>query len=129
MKEAFLKNPRHKEISYLLYDVYWQDGEMKELEKFIDEVLSKNPGNFFALSKKILFYFKRGDKNKGLELYGSLKKLSPANYYELNDAAEIEIFLGNYKKAREYLLMALEEKPEYGRTRKNLKKLEEIKGF
>lgn len=129
MKEIFLKNPRHKEISYLLYDVYWQDGEMKELEKFIDEVLSKNPGNFFALSKKILFYFKRGDKNKGLELYGSLKKLSPANYYELNDAAEIEIFLGNYKKAREYLLMALEEKPEYGRTRKNLKKLEEIKGF
>ena len=129
MKEAFLKNPKHKEISYLLYDVYWQDGEMKELEKFIDEVLSKNPGNFFALSKKILFYFKRGDKNKGLELYESLKKLSPANYYELNDAAEIEIFLGNYKKAREYLLMALEEKPEYGRTRKNLKKLEEIKGF
>lgn len=129
MKETFLKNPRHKEISYLLYDVYWQDGEMKELEKFIDEVLSKNPGNFFALSKKILFYFKRGDKNKGLELYESLKKLSPANYYELNDAAEIEIFLGNYKKAREYLLMALEEKPEYGRTKKNLKKLEEIKGF
>ena len=124
MRELFLKNQKYKEISYLLYDVHWQDGEMGELEQFIDEVLRVNPKNYFALSKKILFHLKRGEKEKGLGLYKDLKKLSPSNYYELNDAAEIEIFFGNYKKAREYLLMALEEKPGYGRTRKNLSIIE-----
>lgn len=125
MKDIILKKQQYKEVTYLLYDVYWQDGQMKELEKFIDEILQKNPRNYFALSKKILFLFKRGERESGFELYKKLKKLSPSNYYELNDAAEIEMFLGNYKKAREYLLMALEEKPTYGRTKKNLKILEE----
>lgn len=126
MKKIFLQNQNYKDISYLLYDVYWQDGEMKQLENFIDEILQKTPQSYFALSKKILFLLKRGDKKRGLELFESLKKLSPSNYYELNDGAEIEMFFGNYKKAREYLLMALEEKPEYGRTKKNLKKLDEL---
>lgn len=125
MKDIVLKYDEYKEVSYLLYDVYWQDGKMKELEQFIDEMLAKNPKNYFALAKKTLFLLKRGEKVKAEKLYRELKKLSPANYYELNDIAEIEMFFGNYKKAKEYLLMALEEKPEYGRTRKNLKKLEE----
>lgn len=72
MIELFLKNQRNKEISCLIYDVYWQDGEMKELEKFIDEILVINPKNYFALSKKILFYLKRGEKEKGLSLYKDL---------------------------------------------------------
>lgn len=125
MKNVILKNQHYKEVTYLLYDIYWQDGQMLELERFIDEMLKRNPKSYFALAKKILFLFKRGEKQKGLEYYENLKKLSPSNYYELNDAAEIEMFLGNYKKAREYLLMALEEKPEYGRTKKNIKLLEE----
>lgn len=124
MKDLVLNNPQYIEVAYLLYDVYWQDGQMKELERYIDELLEKRPDNYFALSKKILILLKKNDKEKAKNLIDKIKKLSPSNYYELNDAAEIEMFLGNYKKAREYLMMALEEKPEYGRTRKNLLKLE-----
>lgn len=126
MKDLVLKNPLYIEVAYLLYDVYWQDGQMKELEKFIDELLENRPNNYFALSKKVLILLKRNDEENAKNFIEKLKKLSPSNYYELNDAAEIEIFLGNYKKAREYLMMALEEKPEYGRTKKNLIRLEEI---
>lgn len=126
MKDLVLKNPQYIEVAYLLYDVYWQDGQMKELERYIDELLEKRPDNYFALSKKILILLKKNDEEKAKNLIDKIKKLSPSNYYELNDAAEIEMFLGNYMKAREYLMMALEENPEYGRTRKNLLKLEDI---
>jgi len=124
MKNVVLKNPQYIEVAYLLYDTYWQDGKMKELEAFIDEFLQKWQDNYFALAKKCLLLLKRGDREQAKMFYERLKKFSPANYYELNDSAEIEIFFGNYKKAREYLLMALEERPEYGRTKKNLIKLE-----
>jgi len=126
MKGVVLKSPQYIEVAYLLYDTYWQDGKMKELEAFIDELLQKWQANYFALAKKCLLLLKRGDKEQAKKVYERLKKYSPANYYELNDAAEIEIFFGNYKKAKEYLLMALEERPEYGRTKKNLLKLEEL---
>lgn len=126
MRNLFFQNQRYVEIGYLLYDVYWMDGKMNDLEVFIDDLLRKNPSSYFALAKKILLLLKRGEKELALQLYSNLKRLSPSNYYELNDGAEIEIALGNYNRAKEYLLMALEEKSEYGRTKKNLQRLELI---
>lgn len=126
VKQLYFRYDSYKELAYLLYDSYWQDGNIKELEIFIDDVLQKKPHSYFAIAKKTLLYLKRDDKNNALKLYDRLKKLSPSSYYELNDIAEIEIYLGNYDKALKYLLMALKEKPEYGRTKKNLIRLDEI---
>lgn len=107
-EQALAADPLLRKAAYNLSRVLVRLGEYSAAEQRLKALLEEDPGNAILLETLAWVYVQRDEIVRAVETYRAVLERQPHAEHALYNLARLEEQLGNLKRARDYLLVLVE---------------------